>query len=167
MSTVGDELIKLAGPAAEGFEAVFPYDPNRVDPAWQEFKARFESRFHEKPDHFAALAYDAMQGPDPDDPVSQMISLGIRARILTDQGSVDEAEARGRRATEIGAGTDFLNHRADAHTDLAHVLFVAGRIDEAISELETALRLLEQKGNVLAAERTEELLARYRDGSNA
>jgi len=59
--TIGDELIKLAGPAAEGFEAVFPYDPNRADLRWQEFNARFETRFHEKPDHFAALAYDAMQ----------------------------------------------------------------------------------------------------------
>ena len=59
--TIGDELINLAGPAAEGFEAVFPYNPNRTDPRWQEFNARFETRFHEKPDHFAALAYDAMQ----------------------------------------------------------------------------------------------------------
>ncbi len=59
--TIGDELIKLAGPAAEGFEAVFPYDPNRTDPRWQEFNAHYEARFHEKPDHFAALAYDAMQ----------------------------------------------------------------------------------------------------------
>ena len=59
--TIGDELIKLAGPAAEGFEAVFPYDSNRTDTRWQEFNARFETRFREKPDHFAALAYDAMQ----------------------------------------------------------------------------------------------------------
>jgi branched-chain amino acid transport system substrate-binding protein len=59
--TIGDELVKLAGPAAEGFEAVFPYDPNRTDQAWQEFTARYEARFHEKPDHFAALAYDAMK----------------------------------------------------------------------------------------------------------
>lgn len=59
--TIGDELITLAGPAAEGFEAVFPYDPHRTDPAWQEFTARYEARFHEKPDHFAALAYDAMR----------------------------------------------------------------------------------------------------------
>ena len=55
-----DEL-KLAGPAAEGFEAVFPYDPTRTDPRWLDFNARYEARFHEKPDHFAALAYDAMQ----------------------------------------------------------------------------------------------------------
>jgi len=59
--TIGDELIKLAGPAAEGFEAVFPYDPTRTDPRWLEFNARYEARFHEKADHFAALAYDAMQ----------------------------------------------------------------------------------------------------------
>src|SRR5271157_2448215 len=59
--TIGDELVKLAGPAAEGFEAVFPYDPTRSDPRWLDFNVRYEARFHEKPDHFAALAYDAMQ----------------------------------------------------------------------------------------------------------
>ncbi len=31
--TTADELVKLAGPAAEGFEAVFPYDPTRTIPA--------------------------------------------------------------------------------------------------------------------------------------
>ncbi len=59
--TIGDELIKQAGSAAEGFEAVYPYDPTRTDPRWQAFNSRYESAFHEKPDHFAALAYDAMQ----------------------------------------------------------------------------------------------------------
>ncbi|MBZ5547161.1 MAG: ABC transporter substrate-binding protein [Acidobacteriia bacterium] len=59
--TIGDELIKLAGPAAEGFEAVFPYDPTRSDARWLDFNARYQARFHEKPDHFASLAYDAMQ----------------------------------------------------------------------------------------------------------
>ena len=59
--TIGDELVQLAGPAAEGFEAVFPYDPNRTDAAWQGFNARYQARFHEKPDQFAALAYDQMK----------------------------------------------------------------------------------------------------------
>ena len=59
--TIGDELIKLAGPAAEGYEAVYPYDPTRTDPRWLDFNARYEARFHEKPDHFASLAYDQMQ----------------------------------------------------------------------------------------------------------
>ena len=59
--TIGDELIKLAGPAAENFEAVYPYDPSRGDPRWLEFVGRYEARYHEKPDHFAALAYDQMR----------------------------------------------------------------------------------------------------------
>jgi branched-chain amino acid transport system substrate-binding protein len=59
--TIGDELVRLAGPAAEGFEAVFPYDPTQPNQKWLDFKSRFEAHHHENPDHFAALAYDAMQ----------------------------------------------------------------------------------------------------------
>jgi branched-chain amino acid transport system substrate-binding protein len=58
--TLGPTLLAEAGPAAEGFEAVFPYDPNRKDPRWLDFNRRYEARFHEKPEQFAALAYDAM-----------------------------------------------------------------------------------------------------------
>jgi branched-chain amino acid transport system substrate-binding protein len=39
---------------------VFPYDPTRSDPKWLSFNARFETRFHEKPEQFASLTYDAM-----------------------------------------------------------------------------------------------------------
>jgi len=58
--TLGPELLAVAGDAAEGFQAVFPYDPTRTDPNWLDFNQRFEARFHEKPEQFAALAYDAM-----------------------------------------------------------------------------------------------------------
>jgi ABC-type branched-subunit amino acid transport system substrate-binding protein len=58
--TVGLELVTEAGSAAEGFEAVFPYDPSRNDPKWVAFQQRFEARFREPPEQFAALAYDAM-----------------------------------------------------------------------------------------------------------
>ena len=58
--TLGPELLAQAGTAAEGFEAVFPYDPARNDPKWVDFNRRFEEKFHEKPEQFAALAYDAM-----------------------------------------------------------------------------------------------------------
>jgi phosphoribosylcarboxyaminoimidazole (NCAIR) mutase len=59
--TIGDELVKLAGQAAEGFEAVYPYDPTRREQKWTTFNQQYETRFNEKPDHFGALAYDAMQ----------------------------------------------------------------------------------------------------------
>jgi ABC-type branched-subunit amino acid transport system substrate-binding protein len=58
--TLGPDLLTQAGAAAEGFEAVFPYDPTRKDPRWLDFKRRFEARFHEQPEQFASLAYDAM-----------------------------------------------------------------------------------------------------------
>jgi len=58
--TLGSGLLVEAGPAAEGFEAVFPYDPTRNDPRWLDFNRRFEDRFNQKPEQFASLAYDAM-----------------------------------------------------------------------------------------------------------
>jgi phosphoribosylcarboxyaminoimidazole (NCAIR) mutase len=58
--TLGPELLAEAGDSAEGFQAVFPYDPTSNDPNWLEFNTRFEARFHEKPEQFASLAYDAM-----------------------------------------------------------------------------------------------------------
>jgi ABC-type branched-subunit amino acid transport system substrate-binding protein len=58
--TLGSTLLAQAGDAAEGFEAVFPYDPTRQDSRWLDFNRRFEDRFHEKPEQFASLAYDAM-----------------------------------------------------------------------------------------------------------
>jgi branched-chain amino acid transport system substrate-binding protein len=58
--TLGPELLAEAGDAAEGFEAVFPYDPIRDDPKWLDFNRRFEARFQEKPEQFASLAYDSM-----------------------------------------------------------------------------------------------------------
>ena len=59
--TLGDTMLKTAGPAADGFQAVYPYDPSSKDPKWLDFQARYEAKYHEKPDHFAALAYDSMQ----------------------------------------------------------------------------------------------------------
>jgi branched-chain amino acid transport system substrate-binding protein len=58
--TLGPELLAEAGVAAEGFEAVFPYDPTRQDAKWIGFNHRYEERFQEKPEQFASLAYDAM-----------------------------------------------------------------------------------------------------------
>ena len=45
--TLGPDLLAQAGDAAEGFEAVFPYDPSRSDPRWTAFNDRFKKRFRE------------------------------------------------------------------------------------------------------------------------
>jgi len=58
--TIGDEFLKQAGVAAEGVEAVFPYDPSSEAAEWKAFNAKFQAAFNERADHFGALAYDAM-----------------------------------------------------------------------------------------------------------
>jgi ABC-type branched-subunit amino acid transport system substrate-binding protein len=57
---LGDNLLPVAGEAADGMEAVYPFDPMRDDPLWASFIARFEKRFGRKPEAFASLAYDTM-----------------------------------------------------------------------------------------------------------
>jgi len=84
--TLGDTLLKEAGDAAEGFEAVFPYDPTRNDPRWLDFNRRFEDRFHEKPEQFASLAYDAMNAL-----LDSICKAGLnRARIHDALANIEE-----------------------------------------------------------------------------
>jgi ABC-type branched-subunit amino acid transport system substrate-binding protein len=84
--TLGDDLLASAGPLAEGFEAVFPYDPTRSDPQWTSFGQRYEAQYHEKPEQFAALAYDAMNVL-----LGSMCRAGLnRARI---QDALDQVRA--------------------------------------------------------------------------
>ncbi len=84
--TLGPELLAQAGPAAEGFEAVFPYDPTRDDPRWLDFNRRFEARFKEKPEQFASLAFDAMNAL-----LDSICKAGLnRARIHDALANIDE-----------------------------------------------------------------------------
>jgi ABC-type branched-subunit amino acid transport system substrate-binding protein len=57
---VGDALLQNGGEAAEGLEAVYPFDPNRDDAAWLAFQKRYEAAYHAKVDSFSALAFDTM-----------------------------------------------------------------------------------------------------------
>ncbi len=54
------EVVTIAGPAAEGLVSISAIDPTRTDPAWQQFRQRFLTRFHTEPDAYAAYAYDGM-----------------------------------------------------------------------------------------------------------
>jgi len=84
--TLGPELLAEAGEAAEGFEAVFPYDPARKDPKWSDFNTRFEARFKEKPEQFAPLAYDAMNAL-----LDSICKAGLnRARIHDALANIEE-----------------------------------------------------------------------------
>jgi len=53
-------LLAIAGDAAEGVVTTAPLDPTRTDPRWQEFRAKYQAKFKEEPDAYAAYAYDGM-----------------------------------------------------------------------------------------------------------
>jgi branched-chain amino acid transport system substrate-binding protein len=86
--TLGPEMLGEAGPAAEGFQAVFPYDPTRNDAHWLDFNRRFQLRFKEPPEQFAALAYDAMNML-----LDSICKAGLnRARIHDALADIDQYE---------------------------------------------------------------------------
>jgi ABC-type branched-subunit amino acid transport system substrate-binding protein len=58
--TIGPELFQIAGAAAEGFKAVYPFDPTRDDAAWVDFQKRFRAKYNADVDSFSALAFDTM-----------------------------------------------------------------------------------------------------------
>ncbi len=58
--TVSDEFVQAAGKNAEGVMAGFPWNPDRRDPKYLAFKERFEKRFGEEPETYAAHGYDGM-----------------------------------------------------------------------------------------------------------
>jgi class 3 adenylate cyclase/tetratricopeptide (TPR) repeat protein len=94
-----------------------------------------------------------------DDMDAQIGLRRVRAKLLAQQGRFEEAERFAREATELGGRTDYLDLRATALADLSEVLRLAGRPQEAAVVLEEAIPLLEEKGNVVAAETLRGLLA--------
>jgi class 3 adenylate cyclase/tetratricopeptide (TPR) repeat protein len=102
----------------------------------------------------AAAAADASDAAASDeDLVSQIICRGTRARLTARSGDLDEAERLAREAVALAEATDYLSFHADALADLAEVLRIAERENEARKELEHALELYKAKGNVSSAER--------------
>lgn len=53
-----DGFQKNAGAAAEGTTITYFFNPNRTDAPWVEFARRYERRYGEKPDIYAAYGYD-------------------------------------------------------------------------------------------------------------
>jgi predicted ATPase/class 3 adenylate cyclase len=94
-----------------------------------------------------------------DDVLSQMLWRTSRAKLLARQGDFARAESLAREAVRLGRPTDLLNLKADVLGDLAEVLGLSGRHDEALAALSSAAGLYERKGNLPSLERTRELAA--------
>ena len=94
-----------------------------------------------------------------DDLLTQVVWRRVRAKVMARQGRIDEAEDLAQEAVKISEATDFLNTRADALVDLAHIHRRAGRLDEARTAIAKGIALYEAKCNRVAVERTRAHLA--------
>jgi Flp pilus assembly protein TadD len=75
----------------------------------------------------------------------------VLERVLARRGSIQEAERLAREAVRLVEQTDWLQGHADALMDLAEVLRLAGRTQNAAESLRQALQLYDHKGNLVLA----------------
>jgi class 3 adenylate cyclase len=94
-----------------------------------------------------------------DDATTQMFARQVQAKVLARRGLHAEAENFASEAVALADATQALVGQGDAHGDLAEVLELAGRREEAAAALREALERYERKGAVAPARRARERLA--------
>ncbi len=95
----------------------------------------------------------------PDDVITQLLIRQVRAKILARRGTLEEAERLARDAVALSEPTDSLEVKANALCDLATVLGVAGKRDEALGALARAEVFFAKKGHTAGAARVHEMRA--------
>jgi thioredoxin-like negative regulator of GroEL len=91
--------------------------------------------------------------------LTQILWRQVKAKVLALRGEWAEAERLAREALAVGEETDMLNAQGDAHADLAEVLTLAGKSDQARAALEQGLERFHRKGNLVMAGRMQARLA--------
>jgi hypothetical protein len=98
----------------------------------------------------------------PDQADAQVKWRSIRASAIARRGDPGEAERLAGEAVYLAGKTDQLDSKAEACLDLAEVLLLGGRGREAEQELERAISLYQEKGNIFGERAARRLLARTR-----
>ena len=98
-----------------------------------------------------------------DNPSPEMDWRQVKAKVLARRGEHTVAQRLAREAVAAGEATDVLDAQGGAYADLAEVLQLAGKHDEAAVALEQALGRYERKGNLVSAQRVRTRLAQLRD----
>jgi tetratricopeptide (TPR) repeat protein len=103
-------------------------------------------------DAFALLgAID--DAPAPTDREWLIKRTGVPARLLARRGQFEEAEQLAREGVAVAADSEFVNLHGDVLLDLAEVLHLAGREEDARATAAEAVGIYDRRGNVVAAAR--------------
>jgi len=113
-------------------------------------------------DEAEALAQLGRELGDEQDAATQTIWREVAALVRASRGDHEEAERLAREAVAISGRTDAPMWHGDALYDLAEVVQLAGRTDEAAAVFEQALEQYELKRTVPLVEQTRARLAELR-----
>jgi tetratricopeptide (TPR) repeat protein len=102
-------------------------------------------------DEADGLTHQSEQLADAGDLLTQVLWRGVRARVLAERRQLEAAEALAREAVALAEQTDFVVYRGDALIDLAYVLRISGRPEEAAESARAGLALHHQKGNLVTS----------------
>jgi tetratricopeptide (TPR) repeat protein len=111
---------------------------------------------HDEADRWCTLAAETGAA---DDAWTQVGWRTSRAKLLACGGNLAEAEVLAREAVAWVESSDALSHRAKTLLDLAEILRLDSRTEEAREAVEEALALFGRKENVAGASRAESRLA--------
>jgi tetratricopeptide (TPR) repeat protein len=155
------DILRLAGRPEEAFE-ILSEGYQQVESMGEEFpllavfvaQSLEELGRYDEAERVARTAVDAH-----DDALGRHAGMGVLARILAGRGELDEAERMAREAVAFFEVTEFGTERTSVLLDLAEVLRLAGRPDEAAIVLRQALELFEQREDVVSTARTRAAIA--------
>ena len=94
---------------------------------------------------------------------TEMLWRQVRAKVHARRGEHADAERLAREAVAICDETELLDMQGDAYADLAEVLLLGGKHDEAAAALEQAIERYERKGNLVMGERMRDRLSGLRE----
>ena len=90
--------------------------------------------------------------------VERALGLGVLAKVRAREGDAAKAQELIDEAVAIVERTDFLFDRGTVQLDLAEMMRLFGREDDARAALGRALAMFERKGDLVSASRTRALL---------
>jgi ATP/maltotriose-dependent transcriptional regulator MalT len=84
-------------------------------------------------------------------PMSQRLAQSVLAMVMATEGELVEAERLAREAVAFFEGSDLLLDHAMCVMNLAEVLRLAGRPEDAASTADEAIGLYDRKGDIMSA----------------